>query len=173
MGSNVAVLFEEKVISLFWAKVTSLLQAAGVALIKNADYASLSLNSEVENVSLLHIACSAPCTPLAIVRICAGLYPEQLKIRDQSGKLPLHHVACRIFDPREFRPLMNEGTIEVGGNQNVGGNDDVSTSSSSFAEENVVNETAKILKVILNASPSQAARTYDVGNMVGQDYILL
>jgi len=163
MGSNVAVLFEEKVISLFWAKVTSLLQAAGVALIKNADYASLGLNSdrEVESISLLHIACSAPCTPLAIVRICAGLYPEQLKIRDQSGKLPLHHVACRIFDPREFRNLMNEGTTEVSGNQNIGGNDDVSTSSSSFAEDNVSNETAKILKVILNASPSQAARTYD------------
>jgi len=189
MGSNIAVLFEEQVISLFWAKVTSLLQAAAAAQMKRFDYATVSHTSDTddEKVNLLHIACSAPCTPLAIVRLCAGLYPEQLRVRDQSGKLPLHHVACRLLDLREFpktiqtddivsSPMITEEVTEVenqcarlriGGNyrdgvhQDIGGSDDASTTSASFAEENVVNETAKILGVIIHASPPQAARTYD------------
>jgi len=189
MGSNIALLFEEQVISLFWAKVTSLLQAAAAAQTKRLDYATVSPTSDTddEKVFILHIACSAPCTPLAIVRLCAGLYPEQLRVRDESGKLPLHHVACRLLDLREFpktiqtdeiasSPMITEEVTEVenqcarlriGGNyregihQDVGGSDDSSTTSASFAEENVVNETAKILGVIIHASPPQAARTYD------------
>jgi len=123
IGSEEEVVREEQVISLFWAKVTSLLHAAAVAqldvksdeisqevTVSSARYDAiekLRITSECieeERMYLLHSACSGP-SPLCVVRLCLALYPEQLMRQDSNGKLPLHHAACRVWDAREFSAI--------------------------------------------------------------------
>ena len=147
MGSEEEAIREEQVISLFWAKVTSLLHAATVAhsTIQNDDTSNLPAASFIddENVLLLHSACSAP-SPLAIVRLCLSLYPEQLLLCDQDGKLPLHHAACRKWDIREFHKMSDDNLVSV---PNLIGK-----------------EASKALVLILNSSSVEAAETYDNEN---------
>jgi hypothetical protein len=143
IGAKKEAVREEQVISLFWAKVTSLLHAATVARATNQNDDPANLPASLiddENVFMLHSACSAP-SPLAIVRLCLSLYPEQLLSRDQDGKLPLHHAACRKWDIREFRERNDDKLIDM---PNL-----------------IQNESSKALVLVLNSSPAEAARTFD------------
>jgi hypothetical protein len=170
MGSNQYEIREEQAISLFWAKVTSLLHAAATALLEDC---LTPLHDDEENVLMLHTACSAPCSPLSIVKLCVGLYPEQLVIQDFSGKLPLHHVVCRSWHSGDFychnkcnRP---NASSKITDNETFLGYDhdeeDVPTENSStqsFKAENLTkNEASKILSLIIKASPPQTAKTLD------------
>ena len=146
MGLEEEAVREEQVISLFWAKVTSLLHAATVAhaTTQNDDSSDLPASLiDDENVFMLHSACSAP-SPLAIIRLCVSLYPEQLLLCDQDGKLPLHHAACRKLDIREFNKSNDDNLITV---PNLIGK-----------------ESSRALVLILNSGPVEASRTYDNEN---------
>jgi len=108
---------EEQVISLFWAKVISLLYASATVLLSNvvapnptsATSRSRS-SSQLSNTHkellqptpqlstsflVLHAACASP-SPISIVRICLQLYPGQLQQRHAiTGRFPLHEACSR------------------------------------------------------------------------------
>lgn len=122
LGVEGDALREEKIISLFWAKVNSLLHAAAITKIVKIGSATPCFPSvpRDSSIDMLHTACSTP-TSVAVIRVCAALYPEQLKVQDSEGKLPLHHAACRVWHPREFSNInvasssdddLNEGNVE-------------------------------------------------------------
>ena len=104
LGDHESEQLEEQMVVLFWVKVISLLEAA--AQYKNEAYSCDLTNSSSsvndENFDIIHTVCSSFCSPFSIVRICMRLYSQQLQIRDSKGKLPLHHAASRIWDPREI-----------------------------------------------------------------------
>ncbi len=162
---------EEQVISLFWAKVTSLLQAAALVDIldsKKVPRSSYLMEEPVDygKIYMLHTACSAPC-PFSVVRLCLELYPEQLMEKDASGKLPLHHAALRSIDPRE-RSGPKNGNEENEGNNNTfreseeGGFVFVNNVARISSSNNIIErETVKVLELLISSSPSEAARTFD------------
>ena len=168
---------EEQVISLFWAKVTPLLKAASMA--QNIDRSCTIFNPmhaiDDDNIFILHAACSASCSPRAIVRLCMELYPEQLQIRDQYGKLPLHYAASRNWDSRElaeFETLPEEvdatGPVVHSSESSISSrieNDNVIIEGSIPEVPNLIaNESSRILGMILAESAPNAARTYDKNN---------
>mmetsp|Transcript_13607 Transcript_13607/g.20656 ORF Transcript_13607/g.20656 Transcript_13607/m.20656 type:complete len:1233 (+) Transcript_13607:216-3914(+) len=172
---------EEQVISLFWAKVTSLLQAAALVVIlesRKVPISSYLMEEPVDygKIHMLHTACSAPC-PFSIVRLCLELYPEQLMEKDASGKLPLHHVALRSIDPRERNYKENRGE-ENGDNNSTfrqrqasseeesddGGFVFVSNTARISANNIIQDETVKVLELLISSSPTMAARTFDIDN---------
>jgi hypothetical protein len=138
---------EEKVISLFWAKVNSLLHAASVASMVDFDVDSscFPLLPNDTNINMLHTACSSP-TPLAVIRLCVELYPDQLMLQDCNGKYPLHHAASRIWDHREF-PMMST-VEEVGMNEGS-------------CPNLIANESRQALDLILHSSSLEASTCRD------------
>ncbi len=174
LGADIEALREEQVISLFWAKVTSLLHAAALAKILDIKRLSSSLNllEEVDHgkIHMLHTACSSPC-PYSVVRLCLELHPEQLNEKDSSGKLPLHHAALRLMDSREFivqndeqsevRAVDNEENVESDRTYealNFGNTQSLVIMPTDVAV--IESETAKVVDLILSSSP-EAARAFD------------
>ncbi|GFH61667.1 hypothetical protein CTEN210_18143 [Chaetoceros tenuissimus] len=145
MGSEESKLREEQMISLFWAKVTSLLNASAfVQMNKDGNETESNQSLEViddETIFTLHMSC-LPHIPISIVRLCMSLYPEQLAQRDSNGLLPLHHVAKRPLYAGEFQASRKtESTFSV-------------TSS-------ITNESSRILSLVLENSPREASLTND------------
>ncbi|KAL7570067.1 hypothetical protein ACA910_017102 [Epithemia clementina (nom. ined.)] len=77
----------ECVVSLFWTKVVSLIQASAVAI----DGGPLG------NSVLVHSAFASPACLPAIARIVSCLYPDELTQPDERGRLPVHYAASRLF----------------------------------------------------------------------------
>lgn len=150
MGMEGEALREEKVISLFWAKVNSLLHAAAVANMVDFDTnaACFPLLPTDTNINMLHTACSSS-TPLAVIRLCVALYPEQLMLQDCDGKYPLHHAASRIWDFREFRILSTVPTVED------------SDINEGVAPNLIAYESKRSLELILESSPIEASKARD------------
>ncbi len=146
IGTEEKAVREEQMISLFWAKTSSLLGAAAIAKSTSENdtsnlHLSIVARDEDENIPMLHSTCSSP-SPFAIVRLCVSLYPEQLLLQDSNGKLPLHHAACRLWDVREIGANATNGDI------------------ASDAPKIILNESARALMFILNSSP-EAAKVLD------------
>lgn len=139
---------EEQVISLFWAKVTSLIHAAASTKVSNQEIGHLNTKCPVDEYSreyMLHTACSSPC-PFEIVRLILNLYPEQLHIQDTYGKLPLHHAASRKWNPREFDKILVANNTMM--------------NSSNLIHE----ESAKALRLIIQESSKTAMNVCDCEN---------
>jgi hypothetical protein len=170
---------EEQVISLFWAKVTSLLHAAALANILDIDAAPMSSQMidaiDYSKIHMLHTACSSPC-PFPLVRLCVELHPEQVMIHDSDGKLPLHHAALRLIDPREVRPAKHkrsekQQTIDTSSGSDDEFDDDSNDIINSIASslqtpqsncnEIIKNETARVVEFLISTSPRRAAQTLD------------
>jgi len=86
MGAKKEAVREEQVISLFWAKVASLLPAATVAHATNQNDYSANLPASLiddEDVFMLHSACSAPST-LAIISVCRSI-PSNFYLATRMG----------------------------------------------------------------------------------------
>jgi len=85
----------EAVVGLFWTKVVSLLEAA-----KEAG----EMRPSGESV-LVHTAFASPCCLPGVARIVSSLFPEELRMADDRGRLPLHYAASRSWHrwdwPRE------------------------------------------------------------------------
>lgn len=88
----------EAVISLFWTKVVSLLEAA-----KRAGEDHPRGDSVI-----VHTAFASPCCPPGVAHIVASLFPEELSIRDEAGRFPAHYAASRAWHawdwPRDDNP---------------------------------------------------------------------
>ena len=145
MGSEESKLREEQMISLFWAKVTSFLNASAfVQMNKDGKETHSNQGIEViddETIFTLHTSC-LPHIPISIVWLCMSLYPEQLTQSNSNGLLPLHHVAQRPLYAGEIQALRKtESTFSV-------------TSS-------ITKESSKILSLVLENSPREASLTYD------------
>jgi len=194
---------EEQLISLFWAKVTSLLNAAALANLLDIDQVSLGdlnfMNESIdyESTYMLHTACSSPC-PSSVVKLCLGLHPEQLMEQDSSGKVALHHAASRAWDPRELSLYVNESVnnefVEFGANnfppisierqQNNNAEIDSPNASEHDLNNNnltttrksksnlIENESANVLKLLVSASPPEAAQITDSENRLPLHHLI-
>jgi ankyrin repeat protein len=121
----------ETMISLFWTKVVSLLEAA-----KSADQ-SLPSGSSV----IVHTAFASPCCPPGVAYTVASLFPEELIIRDASGRFPVHYAASRQWHawdwPRNDNP------------------------SQPFGAKLLQQESFGILRTALELSPAETLRVTD------------
>lgn len=77
----------EVVVSLFWTKVVSMLQAATMG----------RRNAPIGESTLVHIAFATPSCLAAIVYIVASMFPEELDVVDNRGRLPVHYAASRVW----------------------------------------------------------------------------
>lgn len=146
---------EEQVISLFWAKVTSLIHAAAIAQMSNQKIGHLNMQCPIDEYSreyMLHTACSLP-SPFEIVHLILNLYPEQLNIQDTLGKLPLHHAASRKWNPREFDHVLATNTM-------------MNTSNL------IHQESANILRLIIQESSKTAMNIRDCDNRLPLHYAI-
>lgn len=152
---------EEKVISLFWAKVNSLLHATAVARLVDFDMKSscFPILPKDTNINMLHTACSSP-TPLAVIRLCVALYPEQLMLQDNDGKYPLHHAASRIWDPREMCIL---NTVPIA--EDLGIHQEV-------VPNLIANESMHSLQLILESSPVEASKERDSEGRIAFHHVI-
>jgi hypothetical protein len=89
---------QEVVTSLFWTKVVSLLEAAHQA---GAGTGTTLL--------LTHTAFESPSCPPPIARMVATLFPAELRLRDERGRLPLHCAASRPWHSLDW-PLEHATT---------------------------------------------------------------
>lgn len=152
---------EEQAICLFWAKVTSLLHAAAIAT-KTAHYEAILSNQEnvvvdEDKMFMLHTACSVPCSSQAIVRLCMGLYPEQMEKRDCVGKLAIHHVACRAINIDEV-PLDHKSSDDSDDTYMRG---ELTSETKTTTSKLIENETHKIVQMIIDGSVPLATRACD------------
>ena len=77
---------QEVIISLFWTKSVSLLEASNVAqpgIMPAGDFI------------FVHTAFASSCCLPPSALLVARLFPEELKLRDLRGRLPIHYAACR------------------------------------------------------------------------------
>ena len=56
-----------------------------------------------ENV-LVHTAFATACFLPAVARLVATLFPEELRIKDERGRLPLHYAAAREWHDLDWPP---------------------------------------------------------------------
>lgn len=87
---------QEAVMSLFWTKSVSLLEAANAA---EADF--MPSGGSI----FVHTAFATPCCYPSVAHIAAALFPEELHVIDERGRLPIHYAASRAWHawdwPRE------------------------------------------------------------------------
>ena len=132
----------EVVISLFWTKVVSLLEAAKAA---RADY-------PIGESTLIHTAFASPCCPVAVAHIVTSLYPEELMVRDERGRLPVHYAASRAWHAWDWP------------------RDDVLGEPA--AAKLLLQESLRVVRTALNLSPPKAIRIADNdGRLVLHDAI--
>ena len=77
----------ECVVALFWTKAVSLIKASAIAI----------NDAPRGDAVLVHCAFASPSCLPAIARIVSDLYPEELALPDDRGRLPLHYAASRPF----------------------------------------------------------------------------
>jgi hypothetical protein len=76
------------VISLFWTKSVSLIEASATAEQEVAP---------VGDAIFVHTAFASSCCPPPVAHIAAALFPEELRMRDERGRLPIHYAASRSW----------------------------------------------------------------------------
>ena len=95
--------------SLFWQKIQVLLEA-----VAKCRQPSAMLANDCTTLYILHAAVSlAECCPLKVLHYVLHQYPEQIRLRDHTGRLPLHialswqqqnqqpQASLRKFHPKE------------------------------------------------------------------------
>ena len=93
-GSQIVWHRREAVASLFWTKLVSLLEAAREV----GDF------QPVGEKILVHTAFANACFLPAVTRLVATLYPEEMNIQDDRGRLPLHYAAAREWHDLDWPP---------------------------------------------------------------------
>jgi len=88
---------EEIVSALFWTKVVALLQAANVA----------SETQILGGSVLVHTAFATKCCPPPVASLVTTLFPGELELPDEEGRLPIHHASMRQFSQWDY-PATNE-----------------------------------------------------------------
>lgn len=75
-------------LTLFWQKVQVLLEAA-------ATHRQQRQRQDMTKLFILHAAVSIPDCPIEIILFCLSEYPEQIRLSDGCGRLPLHVAVGR------------------------------------------------------------------------------
>lgn len=87
---------QEAVMSLFWMKSVSLLEASNAA--------EPDIMPSGDSI-FVHTAFASPCCLPPVAHLAATLFPEELRMRDECGRLPIHYAASRSWHawdwPRE------------------------------------------------------------------------
>lgn len=127
---------QETVISLFWTKVVSLLEAAGRSL------------NELDSAEafLVHTAFATPCCLPSVAYLVALLFPGELSMTDRFGRLPIHYAAARPWHSWDWP--RSEGAYEHP------------------AQRLLAHETLDVLRVAIRLSSSLAARVADSDNRI-------
>jgi hypothetical protein len=71
--------------SLFWQKMQVLLE--GIAVHRQC---LAKMHQAAQSLFILHAAVSLGCCPTEVLQYCLDRYPEQVSMRDSTGRLPLH-----------------------------------------------------------------------------------
>jgi len=117
--------------SLFWTKVVALLEA-GRPILEDGP--------QGDDI-LVHTAFATPSCSPAVVSVVAALYPEELSLRDEKGRWPIHYAAQRAWNvwdfPREGQEAPASGTL-------------------------LMHETLRVLCLALDLSPAESLCTPDM-----------
>jgi hypothetical protein len=98
-GSQLVWTRREAVASLFWTKLVSLLEASR----------QVGDRQPQGNNTLVHTAFANDCFLPAVTRIVATLFPQEMHMQDERGRLPLHYAAARKWHSLDWPP---EGLAE-------------------------------------------------------------
>mgnify|MGYP005847148487 CR=1 FL=1 len=123
----------EAVASIFWKKLVSLLETSR----------EVGENQPRGNQILVHTAFANACFLPAVARLVATLYPEEMNLRDERGRLPLHYAAARNWHAMDWPP--------------EGASDDDSSRPSRLFEL----ETLRVLRTAMELSSDDAASIAD------------
>jgi hypothetical protein len=133
---------QEAVMSLFWTKSVSLLEASNIA---ESDMPS-------GDSVFVHTAFASPCCLPPVAHLAASLFPEELRMRDAKGRLPIHYAASRPWHawdwPRE------DGVNEPAAARLLRG------------------ESLGALRVAFDLSPREAMRTADNDNRLVLHHVI-
>ena len=84
---------QEAVASLFWTKVVSLLETC-----REESHHEQPIGEHI----LVHTAFANACLLPAVIGLVAKLYPGEMHIQDERGRLPLHYAASREWHDLEW-----------------------------------------------------------------------
>lgn len=93
-GSHIVWKRQEAVASLFWTKLVSLLEASR----------EVGSHQPVGDNILVHTAFANACFLPAVIRLVAALYPDEMNMPDERGRLPLHYAASREWHDLDWPP---------------------------------------------------------------------
>jgi hypothetical protein len=143
-GSQVVWTRREAVASLFWTKLVSLLEASRHV----GDWQPQGKNS------LVHTAFANDCFLPAVTRIVATLFPQEMHMQDERGRLPLHYAAARKWHSLDWPP---EGLAE---------------SAAARPSRLFRMETLNILKMAMELSGDDAASVVDSDGRLPLHYMV-
>ena len=126
---------QEVIISLFWTKAVSLLQASNAA--------QPGMMPSGERI-FVHTAFASTCCFPPAARLAARLFPEELWMRDLRGRLPIHYAASRSWHSWDWPPE--------------------NSSSEGAAARLLGGESLSALRVAMDLSPRLAMSVVDTGN---------
>lgn len=133
---------QEAVTSLFWTKAVSLLQASNVAMPGLPSGES----------SFVHTAFASPCSLAPVAHLAASLFPEELRILDDRGRLPIHYAACRSWHAWDWP--RDDGENE------------------SAAARLLHGESLGVLRAALSLSHREAMRIADIDNCLVLHHVI-
>jgi hypothetical protein len=122
----------EVVMSLFWNKVVSLLEASQAAQGNHGPHGASML---------VHCAFASTCCVPAIAWIAASLFPQELVLVDDRGRLPVHYAAMRRWNAWDWP--RDDGLSEP------------------TAARLLQHESLRILKTAIEVSGTEAIRVVD------------
>jgi len=149
----------EAVTALFWTKVVSFLRAAHLAEhnMSSTLFAALQEQDIHNNFYLAHAAFASTCCPPPVVEIVSSLFPHELSLADERGRVPLHYAACRSW---EYCGNGNSKVSSQEGGSGGGGGGGAGTPSScrvTFLKD----QSLHVLEHAMDVSPPQATRITD------------
>jgi hypothetical protein len=168
------------VTSLFWTKVVSLLTAANVAA-NDAANANAAAATAVaaggvggdftiapprgESI-LVHSAFFTPSSPLALCFIAASLFPHELTLPDERGRLPIHYAAQRRWHTWDCAPGTTGGGN--GAATGAGGANETPVAGAKLLQ----GESFAVLRQAIEMSPPAAFRVKDNNNRLALHEII-
>jgi hypothetical protein len=174
---------EEAVTALFWSKAVSMLRASAHSMSPLTPHERKS--SQDDDFLIVHTAFGTSSAPASVAMIAAKLFPDQLSMRDDYGRVPLHYAARRpwhCWDPlpsrhgggHQFLSRRN-GMDSMMENQEVphdGGFTHQSTSVNQRASPADIlhGESLMVLCEAITLSPVEAARTIDTSGRLPLHY---
>jgi hypothetical protein len=126
---------QEVIISLFWTKAVSLLQASNAA-----QPGVMPSGDQI----FVHTAFASSCCFPPAALLAARLFPQELRLRDLRGRLPIHYAASRIWHAWDWPPE--------------------STANEAAASRLLSGESLSALRVAMNLSLQSAMSLTDTDN---------